>query len=89
MPTSSKILNNIKTRPWILEVNLSPSLACDAPLDFHIKSRLLADTLNMVQINRPSRKEYLSKVLLKGPVKTVPLSEDTGEDELDVRNYNF
>ena len=49
----------------MLEINLSPSLACDAPLDFHIKSRLIADTFNMVQLNKPSRREYFAKVNVK------------------------
>ncbi|XP_065919431.1 tubulin polyglutamylase TTLL5-like isoform X2 [Dysidea avara] len=36
--------------PWLLEVNLSPSLACDAPLDFRIKSNLVADLFSLVGI---------------------------------------
>jgi len=27
-------------RPWLMEVNLSPSLSCEAPLDLKIKVRL-------------------------------------------------
>ena len=37
-------------RPWILEVNLDPSLATDAPLDLRVKSAVLTDTLNLVGI---------------------------------------
>lgn len=33
-----------------MEVNLSPSLACDAPLDSVIKTNLLCDTLNIAEI---------------------------------------
>lgn len=43
-------------KPWILEVNLSPSLAFDSPLDFHIKSNLLTDTFNIVGIKKYSRR---------------------------------
>lgn len=51
-------------RPWILEVNLSPSLAFDSPLDFQIKSNLLMDTFNLVGVKKFSRrKEVLGKHL--------------------------
>ena len=33
--------------PWLLEVNLSPSLSCDSPLDHRIKANLVADLLNL------------------------------------------
>lgn len=35
-------------KPWLLEVNLSPSMATESPLDFHIKSNLLTDTFNLI-----------------------------------------
>ena len=44
------ILIDANLKPWLLEVNLSPSLATDSPLDFHIKSNLIIDTLNLVGI---------------------------------------
>lgn len=34
-------------RPWLLEVNHSPSLATDTPLDRELKSRLLSDTIRL------------------------------------------
>ena len=36
--------------PWLLEVNLSPSLACDTPLDHRIKSHLVADLFNLAGV---------------------------------------
>jgi len=44
-------------KPWLIEVNLSPSLACDSPLDLEIKSALLADTLNLAGIKQFDRKK--------------------------------
>jgi hypothetical protein len=35
-----------------MEVNLSPSLATDAPLDAQIKMQLIVDTLNMVGVKK-------------------------------------
>ncbi|XP_051161057.1 tubulin polyglutamylase TTLL5 [Leptopilina boulardi] len=37
-------------KPWLLEVNLTPSLGCDSPLDVRLKSALIADLLTLVGI---------------------------------------
>ncbi|XP_045537693.1 uncharacterized protein LOC106708604 isoform X2 [Papilio machaon] len=42
------ILVDENLKPWLLEINLSPSLACESPLDARVKSALLADTLTLV-----------------------------------------
>ncbi|EDO40146.1 predicted protein, partial [Nematostella vectensis] len=42
------ILIDENLRPWLLEVNLSPSLACDSPLDLKIKSHLVTDMFNLI-----------------------------------------
>ena len=48
---------------WLLEVNLSPSLATDSPLDLNIKSNLISDTLNLVGVRFYDRKkECMSKL---------------------------
>jgi tubulin polyglutamylase TTLL5 len=41
------ILIDSHLEPWLLEVNLSPSLNCDSPLDQKIKSNLIADLFNL------------------------------------------
>ena len=50
------ILIDSDLKPWLLEINLSPSLACESPLDTTIKSNLIADTLNLVGVRRFDRK---------------------------------
>ncbi|XP_075222024.1 tubulin polyglutamylase TTLL5-like [Lycorma delicatula] len=42
------ILIDAELKPWLLEVNLSPSLGCDTPLDTKIKSAMLADLLTLI-----------------------------------------
>ncbi|CAH2302211.1 tubulin polyglutamylase TTLL5 isoform X3 [Pelobates cultripes] len=37
-------------KPWLLEINLSPSLGCDDVLNLKIKSNLMADTLTLVGV---------------------------------------
>lgn len=61
------VILDSELKPWLLEVNLSPSLACESPLDLTIKSNLLADTFNMIGINKyDRRKESLSKIKNRG-----------------------
>lgn len=44
------ILIDNTLRPWLLEVNLSPSLGTDTPLDVKVKSAMLTDLLTLVGI---------------------------------------
>ncbi len=51
------ILLDSELKPWLLEVNLSPSLACESPLDTTIKANLIADTFNLLGIQKFDRKK--------------------------------
>ncbi|KAJ8962622.1 hypothetical protein NQ318_001015 [Aromia moschata] len=61
------ILIDEHLKPWLLEVNLSPSLNCDSPLDVRLKSAMLADLLSLIGIPavdpvlRPSTSSVASK----------------------------
>ncbi|KAL8565160.1 hypothetical protein ACOMHN_003947 [Nucella lapillus] len=44
------ILVDDQLKPWVLEVNLSPSLACDSPLDLKIKGNMLCDLFSLTGI---------------------------------------
>ncbi|KAL8620268.1 hypothetical protein ACOMHN_064558 [Nucella lapillus] len=44
------ILVDDNLKPWVLEVNLSPSLACDSPLDLKIKGNMLCDLFSLAGI---------------------------------------
>lgn len=44
------ILIDDSLKPWLLEINLSPSLGIDSPLDAKVKSSLLVDLLTLVGI---------------------------------------
>jgi tubulin polyglutamylase TTLL5 len=57
------ILVDSDLKPWLVEVNLSPSLATDSPLDMVIKTSLLTDTFNMIGVRKFDRKkESLNKL---------------------------
>ncbi|XP_078516054.1 tubulin polyglutamylase TTLL5 isoform X2 [Lissotriton helveticus] len=44
------VLIDANLKPWLLEVNLSPSLACDAPLDMKVKASMLSDMFTLVGV---------------------------------------
>lgn len=68
------ILLDSDLKPWLLEVNLAPSLACDSPIDLTIKSNLLNDTLNLVGLKKYDRKkENLNKLRVRTLSKNLDL----------------
>ena len=44
------ILIDNDLKAWLLEVNLTPALSCDSPLDQKVKSNCIADLLSMAGI---------------------------------------
>ena len=46
------ILLDEQLNAWLLEVNLSPSLRCDAEVDVEVKGQLIADLLTLIGIRR-------------------------------------
>ena len=44
------VLIDSELRPWLLEVNLSPSLACETEVDFRIKSEMVAEMFNVIGV---------------------------------------
>ena len=50
-------------KPWLIEVNLSPSMATEAPLDLYIKGNLVSDAFNLMGLRIfDRRKESMNKV---------------------------
>lgn len=45
------ILIDANLKPWLLEVNASPSLTANTPDDYALKMRLLHDTITIVDID--------------------------------------
>lgn len=50
------VLIDSDLKPWLIEVNLSPSLAVESPLDVTIKSNLISEILTMVGVKKFDRK---------------------------------
>lgn len=51
------VLIDSNLKPWLLEVNLSPSMATDSSLDSYIKSNLLADMFNLIGLRAYDKKK--------------------------------
>jgi len=47
------VLVDSDLKPWLLEVNICPSLSSGSPLDKRIKTKLVADTLTLVGLRPP------------------------------------
>lgn len=49
------VLLDENLKPWLLEVNISPSLHSASPLDIHVKAPLVTDVLNLAQFHVPTK----------------------------------
>lgn len=55
------ILIDKNLKPWLMEVNVCPSLSSSSPLDRKIKHTLLTDLLNLIGIEHNSKKSVQLK----------------------------
>ena len=51
------VMVDSKLRPWLLEVNVCPSLSSSSPYDKQVKTMLLCDTLHLVGFKIYDRKK--------------------------------
>ena len=56
------IMIDSNLKPWLLEVNHSPSFATDSPLDHEIKQSVIVDSLKMMNVNIRDRRIYKSEM---------------------------
>jgi len=52
------IMFDANLKPWILEVNHSPSFSTDSPLDFKIKKNLISDTIRLLNLSLAKKIKY-------------------------------
>jgi len=46
-----------KLKPWLIEVNYSPSFGTDTPLDNKVKLDLISDTIKMLNLSLKRKKK--------------------------------
>lgn len=49
------------SKPWLLEVNQSPSFTTDTPLDFNIKKDLIAEAVNILNLSWKRKNKYIAQ----------------------------
>lgn len=76
-------------KPWLLEVNHTPSFCTDSPLDYKIKKNVLRDTLHLLNLNQKRKNKYLTSIknekekrLVGGDMKKKTTREKQIEKEL-------
>ena len=68
------ILIDSDLKPWLLEVNLSPSLNTEAPIDMKIKSAMISDLLSLVGI--PAIDPVLKRAQFNQKISSLTTAED-------------
>jgi tubulin polyglutamylase TTLL6/13 len=48
-------------KPWLIEVNASPSFSTDSPLDYEIKKSVVKDTLALLYINQERKEAFIKE----------------------------
>lgn len=54
-----------KAKPWLIEVNQSPSFETDSPLDEKVKKNLLVQTLKLLNLNWKRKNKYINAYRLE------------------------
>lgn len=49
-----------KAKPWLIEVNQSPSFETDSPLDEKVKKNLLVQTFKLLNLNWKRKNKYIN-----------------------------
>ncbi|NXL56698.1 TTLL5 polyglutamylase, partial [Chordeiles acutipennis] len=80
-------------KPWLLEVNLSPSLACDAPLDLKIKASMLSDMFTLVGFvcQDPSQRSsramcHSSESVRRNPYQKLQRTRPLSASDAEIKN---
>ncbi|CAD8180271.1 unnamed protein product [Paramecium octaurelia] len=73
------ILLDSSLKPWLLEVNHTPSFSTDTPLDKIIKRNLIMDTLILLDVKNKPKKIYLEQK--RAPVYQRPMKMSQEEKE--------
>ena len=82
------ILLDQDLKPWLLEVNHSPSFTTDTPFDRKIKAELLTDVLNIVKLDPNERIKYYKELEEKKSkffAKKEKIQKQSKEEILEIR----
>jgi len=52
------VILDSKLKPWLLEVNFTPSFNTDSPIDMEIKSGVIEETMKLINVTYDNRRKY-------------------------------
>eukprot|EP00003_Mantamonas_plastica_P024704 TRINITY_DN4659_c0_g1_i2.p1 TRINITY_DN4659_c0_g1~~TRINITY_DN4659_c0_g1_i2.p1 ORF type:complete len:1245 (-),score=465.79 TRINITY_DN4659_c0_g1_i2:266-3967(-) len=76
-------------KSWLLEVNLSPALSCDSPLDAKIKSRLVSDLFTLVGFDAVPQKQFRKEAAKPQTLKSLYSSSSRPSSKPSSRTKNM
>ena len=47
-------------KPWLIEVNQSPSFGTDSPLDYEVKKNVVGDAFKLLNISQEKREQMIA-----------------------------
>jgi tubulin polyglutamylase TTLL6/13 len=50
------ILIDHKLKPWVIEINISPSFNVDTPLDYRIKQGVIEESIRLLNLSYQNKK---------------------------------
>ena len=55
------ILIDHKLKPWVIEINISPSFHVDTPLDFRIKKGVIEESIKLLSLSHKRKMKFKKK----------------------------
>lgn len=89
------VMLDSKLKPWVLEVNHSPSFACESELDTEIKSQVIGDALRLLNLssliemknNKKEKRRSQSRLWGNDFYNNLP-DDDSSEDAITIPSIN-
>lgn len=82
------ILLDHRLKPWLLEVNHSPSFVTDTPLDVAVKQKVIADALSLLDISKENRDSYYELLQDRFYQRVIRAKKETATKSLLMRKQN-
>lgn len=79
------ILIDADLRPWLLEVNFTPSFTTDSQLDLRIKHQIITDTLRLV--NLPDKSKQIFEKIHTQYLNRRTIGKRTAQENAELRGY--
>jgi len=78
-----------KLKPWLIEINYTPSFTTDTPLDYIIKKGVVEEALNIMNVSYKNKIKWLAKEkmriakrVLQGKKKALTLEQRQHKKDL-------